>query len=292
MNKLAAFRTFVTCAEQGSFTAAARKLRASASAVTKTVSRLEDDLGVRLFNRTTRQIALTEHGQVLLERAKTILRDIEETENLLTNRNTSTHGTVRLAVPNLFGRMVVVPALGEFFRRHPEVELQVHFSDRNVDLIEAGFDLAVHTGDLADSSIIRRTLTQGRMVTAASPAYLERHGRPASPDDLIQHNCLYGRFGHKWSFRTPQGGRHTMQVSGNLVLYNGDALREAAVQGLGVVHQSHLALRHDLEAGRLEELLPDFAIMGPAISVFFPSRRHLPARVRAVVDYLVEITAE
>ena len=291
MNKLAAFKTFVVCAEQGSFTAAARKLRASASAVTKTVSRLEDDLGVRLFNRTTRQIALTEHGQVLLERARSILSDIDETENLLSDRNARTHGTVRLVVPNLFGRLYFVPALAEFSGRHPDVELQVHFSDRHIDLIEAGFDLAVHTGDLADSSIIRRQLTRGRMVTAASPDYLQRHGTPQTPDDLMDHNCLYGRFGHKWAFRSAQGGRQTAQVSGKLALYNGDALREAAVQGLGIVHSTHLALRHDLEAGRLEEILPGYAIQGPPISVFFPSRQHLPARVRAVIDFLVEITA-
>lgn len=291
MNKLAAFKTFVTCAEQGSFTAAARKLRASASAVTKTVSRLEDDLGVRLFNRTTRQIALTSHGQVLLERARSILHEIDETENLLSDRNTSPQGTVRLVVPNLFGRLYLVPALAEFSHRHPDVKLQVHFSDRPVDLIEAGYDLAVHTGEMADSSTIRRQLTRGRMVTAAAPGYLRRHGRPETPDDLLQHNCLHGRFGYKWAFRSPQGGRQTVQVSGNLALYNGDALREAAVQGLGVVHSTHLALRHDLEAGRLEEVLADYAIQGPPISVCFPSRQHLPARVRAVIDFLVEITA-
>lgn len=290
MNKFAAFQIFVAVAEQGSFTAAARKLRTSASTVTKTISRLEDELGVRLFNRTTRQLALSEHGQELLERARGILTDIDEAENLLRNTSTSTRGTVRLVVPNLFGRLYLVPALGVFFARHPDVALQVHFSDRPVDLIESGFDLGVHTGDLADSSIIRRQLTQGPLVTAAAPSYLERHGRPVLPDDLLDHNCLYGRFGDKWVFRKPQGGRQTVQVAGNLALYNGDALREAAVQGLGIVHSTWWALRRDLDSGRLVQILDDHAVEGPAISVIFPSRRHLPARVRAVIDYLVEIS--
>ncbi len=290
MNKLAAFKTFVVAADQGSFAGAARILRTSASTVTKTISRLEDELGVRLFNRTTRQIALTEQGQILLERAKSIMREIDEAENLLRSKTTGARGTVRIVLPNLFGRIYFIPALGEFFERNPGIELQVHFSDRPVDLIEAGFDLGVYTGDLADSSVIRRQLNRGPIVTAAAPSYLDRHGRPQTPDDLLQHNCLYGRFGHKWSFRSPQGGRQTVQVKGNLALYNGDALREAAVQGLGVVHSTWWALRHDLEAGRLEEILASYAIKGPTISVIFPSPRYLPARVRAVIDFLVELS--
>lgn len=290
MNKFSAFQTFVAAAEQGSFSAAARKLRTTASTVTKTVSRLEDELGVRLFNRTTRRLALTDHGQELLERAKNILNEIDEAENLLRNTSTSTRGTVRLVVPNLFGRLYLIPSLEEFYRRHPDVALQVHFSDRPVDLIEAGFDLGVHTGDLSDSSTIRRQLTQGPLVTAAAPSYLATHGRPDTPDELLHHNCLYGRFGDKWMFRKPPNGRQTIHVSGKLAVYNGDVLREAAVQGLGVVHSTWWALRKDLLAGSLEEILHDYAIKGAPVSVIFPSRRHVPARVRAVIDYLVDIT--
>lgn len=290
MNKFAAFQAFVAAAEQGSFTGAARKLRTAASTVTKTVSRLEDELGVRLFNRTTRRLALTDHGQELLERAKNILNEIDEAENLLRNTSASTRGTVRLVVPNLFGRLYLVPALEEFYRRHQDVILQVHFSDRPVDLIESGFDLGVHTGDLSDSSIICRQLTQGPLVTAAAPSYLATHGQPKTPDELLHHNCLYGRFGDKWLFRKPPNGRQTIHVSGNLAVYNGDVLREAAVQGLGIVHSTWWALRKDLLAGNLEEILPDYAIEGAPVSVIFPSRRHVPARVRAVIDYLVEIT--
>ncbi|MEZ2127775.1 MULTISPECIES: LysR substrate-binding domain-containing protein [unclassified Sinorhizobium] len=249
MNKFAALRMFVAVSEQGSFTAAAKKLGTSASTVTKAISRLEDELRVRLFNRTTRQLVLTEQGQELFERAQKILVDLAEAESVMHVASKSVQGTVRLVVPYLFGRLTLVPALEEFFTRYPDVKLQIHFSDRSVDLIESGYDLGVHTGELADSSTIRRQLTKGPMITAASPAYLTKHGTPEKPEDLLEHNCIHGRFGFDWSFRNEQAGRLRIRTSGNLAIYNGDALREAAVKGLGIVHSSWWALRQDLQAG-------------------------------------------
>jgi DNA-binding transcriptional LysR family regulator len=291
MNKFAAFHTFVTAAEQGSFTAAARKLGTSASTVTKMIGRLEDDLGARLFNRTTRQLALTEHGQDLFDRAQKILSEVEEAEGLLRQATGAARGTVRIVVPFLFGRMTLVPALPIFFERYPEVKMQVHFSDRPVDLIESGFDCGVHTGEMSDSAAIRRILTRGPQITAASPAYLEKHGEPQTPDDLHGHNCLYGRFGTDWSFRSPQGTKQRIRVNGNLAVFNGDSLREAAVQGLGITHSTWWALRHDLERGTLKQILSDYVVEGQAVSVVYPAGRHLPARVRVVIDFLVEITS-
>jgi len=291
MNKFAALHAFVVACEQGSFTAAARKLGTSASTVTKTVGRLEDELRVRLFNRTTRQLALTEQGQELFARAQKILSDLTEAESLMRVSSKSVQGTIRVVVPNLFGRLTLVPALVGFFERYPDVKLQVHFSDRPVDLIESGFDLGVHTGELADSSTIRRQLTQGPMITAASPAYLEKYGTPQKPEDLLQHNCIHGRFGFDWTFKGEQSGRERVRISGNLAIYNGDALREAAVKGLGIVHSSWWALKSDLQVGRLVQVLSDYEVMGPPVSIIFPSGRHLPARVRAFIDYLAEVTA-
>ena len=290
MNKFAALHSFVTVSEQGSFTAAARKMGISASTVTKTIGRLEDELQVRLFNRTTRQLALTDLGQILFERARTILQDMTDAEALLRTTTTELQGPVRLVVPNLFGRLTLLPALAEFHRRYPKVSLQVHFGDRPVDLIESGFDIGVHTGEMADSSTIRRQLVAGPMITAAAPAYFEQHGEPAAPQDLLHHNCLHGRFGPDWEFRSATGGRQTVRISGNLQVYNGDNLREAAVLGLGVVHFSWWALRHDLASGTLREVLKPHRVPGHVISVIFPTGRHLPARVRALIDYLVEIT--
>jgi len=171
------------------------------------------------------------------------------------------------------------------------VRLQIHFSDRSVDLIEAGYDLGVHTGDLADSSTIRRQLTRGPTITAASPAYLAAHGTPQKPEDLLEHNCIHGRFGFEWTFKNEQVGKSRIRTSGNLAIYNGDALREAAVQGLGIVHSTSWALKQDLQAGRLVPILEKYQVEGNAVSVIFPAGRHLPARVRVVIDYLAEITS-
>jgi DNA-binding transcriptional LysR family regulator len=291
MNKFVAFHYFVTACEQGNFTAAAQKLGTSASTVTKMIGRLEDDLGTRLFNRTTRRLFLTDQGQALFERAQRILSDLGEAESVLRQATKSTTGTVRIVVPFLFGRLTLVPALPGFFERFPEVKLQVHFSDRPVDLIEAGFDVGVHTGDLADSAAIRRLLTHGPRITAAAPDYLERSGIPAVPEDLLKHNCIHGRFGLDWFFRSATGGRQRLRVGGNLAVYNGDALREAAVKGLGVVQSSWWALRNDIDRGTLIPVLREYEVEGPPVSIVYPSGRHLPARVRALIDYLVEVTA-
>ena len=291
MNKFTAYQTFICAAEQGSFTAAARKLGMSASAITKMISRLEDDLSVRLFNRTTRKLALSEQGQAFFEQAQKIMAEIDEAEAQLRQATSATMGTVRIVVPFLFGRLTLVPHLQEFYAKYPDVKLQIHFSDRPVDLIESGFDCGVHTGDMTDSGSIRRQLTKGPLITAAAPSYLAQYGKPKTPEDLYNHNCLHGRFGLDWSFRSAQGTRQKIRVNGNLAVYNGDALREAAVLGLGIVQQTYWALQHDLKAGKLIQILKDYAIDGPSISVIYPARRHLPARVRAVITFLSEITS-
>ena len=198
---------------------------------------------------------------------------------------------MRIVTPFLFGRLTLVPALPTFFERYPDVKVQAHFSDRPVDLIEQGFDCGVHTGDMPNASTIRRVLTQGPLITAASPAYLARCGEPKAPADLHQHNCLHGRFGPDWTFRSPQGGRQRIRVDGNLDVFNGDALREAAVRGIGIVQQTWWALRHDLETGSIVRILKDYEIEGPAVGVIYPAGRHVPARVRAMIDFLVEITS-
>lgn len=289
MDKFSALRTFIAAADQGSFTAAARKLGLSASTVTKMIARLEDDLGSRLFNRTTRKLALTQSGQAYYERSVRILSDIADAEAELRQANASARGTVRLVVPLLFGRQTLIPALPEFFRRYPEVDLQLNFSDRPVDLIEAGYDLGVHTGEMADSGLIRRKLTAGPQITAAAPGYLARHGTPRTPDDLHGHNCIYGRFGPDWTFRSATGGRQRVRIKGNLIVFNGDCLREAAVQGIGVVHSTWWALRKELDTGSLQQILKEYVVEGPAVSVVYPASRHLPYRVRALIDFLVEI---
>ena len=290
MNKFVALTVFTRVAEHGGFTAAARKLGLSVSAVTKTIARLEDELGVQLFNRTTRQLSTTDFGQEFYERCLRILADLEDAETALRQGSQSVRGRVRMVVPFSFGRVTLVPELNTFYERYPEVTLELHFSDGPVDLIAEGYDLAVRTGEISDSRLITRLLTQGPQITFASPRYLDRHGTPRTPDELKNHNCIVGRFGPEWTFRSGRDGVMTVRVSGNAVVNSGDALREAAVAGIGIAQGTWWLARKDLERGAVVSILENYSLEGAPISLLYPGQRHLPAKVRAVIDFLVAIT--
>lgn len=286
-----ALSVFVRVVEHGGFTAAAGKLGLSASAVTKTIARLEDELGTQLFNRTTRRLAPTDYGQEFYERCVHILADLEDAEANLRRGSAVTRGRVRAVVPISFGRVTLVPELPRFFARYPEIGLDLSFSDEAVDMIAEGYDVAVRTGQISDSRLTTRLLTRGPQVTFAAPAYLARHGEPETPQALAAHNCIIGRFGPEWSFRAPDGSRFTQRVAGNLVIGSGDALREAAVAGVGIAQGTWWLVRKDLEAGALRPLLEGWAVTeGNPVSVLYPPQRHLPAKLRAFLDFLVEIT--
>jgi DNA-binding transcriptional LysR family regulator len=293
MNKFLALTVFTRVVESGGFTAAARKLGMSVSAVTKTIARLEDELGTQLFNRTTRQLSATDYGQEFYERATQILADLEDAELALQRGNVASRGRVRAVVPVSFGRVTLVPELPSFVAKYPEITLDLSFSDsnRSIDLIAEGYDVAVRTGNITDSRLITRLLTRSPQVTVASPAYLKKYGVPQSPADLLTHNCIVGsRIGPDWKFVGPDGREIIVHVKGNLILNSGDALREAAVASLGVVHGTWWLFRKDLERGAVQSILTDYAVEGAPISVLYPANRHLPAKVRAFLDFLVAIT--
>lgn len=290
MNKLNAMRAFVSVVDHGSFTASARKLGVSVSSATKLVANLEAELATRLLNRTTRRLVVTGQGQEFYERCRNILAAVDDAETSVRTSNSTIRGQVRMVLPNLFGRCTFLPALPLFFKRYPDIDLQLNFSDGAIDLIEAGVDVGVHTGEISTPGLAGRKLTGGLEVTAASPSYIKKFGAPETPDDLAGHNCIWGRFGPDWTFRTPSGGKRTVRVNGNLKVFSGDALREAAVAGLGIVHASWWALRHELASGRLVQILKAHAVEGRPVSVVYPATRYVPAKVRATVDFLVEIT--
>lgn len=292
MNRFLATLVFTRVAESGGFTAASRKLNMSVSSITKSVARLEDELGVQLLNRTTRRMALTDYGQEFYERSVRILAELEDAEAAMRQANVSPRGRVRTVMPFSFGRVTLVPALSTFYARYPDIALDLNFSDLPVDLIEEGFDVAVRTAEVRDSRLVTRTLTRGPQVTAASPQYLAKHGAPDHPEDLQGHNCIVSRFGPEWSYRTKQGRELKIHVNGNLVIWSGDALREAAVMGLGIVNATWWLLRKDLEAGAVIPILQEYATEGAPVSVYYPLNRHLPAKVEAFVDFLVDITKE
>ncbi len=290
MNKFMAINVLVRVVESGGFTAAARKMGMSVSAVTKAIARLEDELGTQLFNRTTRQVNTTDYGQDFYERCVQILDDLEDAETLVKSRNVAAEGRIRAVVPFSFGRVTLVPALPAFYEQYPNISVELSFSDGPVDLVADGYDVAVRTGQIMDSRLTTRLLTRGSQITAASPSYLKKHGKPKTPDDLKDHNCVVGRFGPEWEFANKKGEKTTVRVSGNTVINSGDAYRESGVAGVGIVQGTHWLMRKDLESGALIAILEDHALEGAPISVLYLAKRHLPRKVRVFLDFIIALT--
>lgn len=276
--------------ESGSLSAAATKAGISSSAVTKCLSRLEDDLGTLLVNRSTRRISITENGQQYYTRCKQIVADLDQADMSMRQQNDVASGLVRMIVPVSFGHVTLIPALPEFYRKYPEIGLDIHFSDYTVDIIQGGFDLAVRTGELEDSTLIRRVLTKGPMMTAATRDYLARHGTPVVPEDLTGHNCIQGRHGGpRWTFQR-QGKTFDVPVKGNLQVHSGEAVRVAALSGMGIARSTWWLFRKDVMAGNLVPVLEEFAPQGIALSVVYPGKRHVSRKVVAMIEFLAEIT--
>ncbi|MDB5317860.1 MAG: DNA-binding transcriptional regulator, LysR family [Rhodospirillales bacterium] len=290
MDKFTALTVFARVVEHGGFTAAASRLGLSPSAVTKTIARLEDQLATQLFTRTTRRLRITDDGQDFYERCVRVLAELEEAESILRQGSVVARGRIRAVVPLSFGRVTLAPELPAFFALHPEVNLDLHFSDGQVDLIAEGFDVAVRTGNFSDSRLTTRLLTRGAQVTVAAPSYLARCGEPAVPHDLREHNCLISRFGPEWSFVGADGKPLTLRVRGNAVINSGDALRETAVAGTGIAQGTWWLYRKDLERGDLSPILAAFAAEGAPVSVLYPQQRHMAPKLRAFIDFLVSIT--
>jgi DNA-binding transcriptional LysR family regulator len=291
MDRLDSMEAFVRVADNRSFSEAARRLGLSKSVVSRQVSALEAHLGARLFHRTTRSLSLTEIGQAYYERCSRILAEIEEANLSVSSLQTEPRGKLRINAPMSFGVLHLARLLPSFLERYPQIDIDMAMNDRFVSLIDEGFDVAVRIGKLEDSSLIARYLGPARQVVCASPAYLERHGAPATPADLATHGCLtYSNrpTPDEWSFRASDGRRWPIEVHGRLRVNNGDALREAALKGVGIVTLPSFIVGCDLQAGTLVALLTDYTPQDLAINAVYPHNRHLSPKVRAFVDFLVE----
>lgn len=289
MDRLAAIEAFVKVAETRSFSEAAQRMNASKSAISRQVSALEAELGARLFHRTTRSLTLTEAGQGYFERASRILADLEEASLAVSQLQAAPRGRLRVNAPMSFGFLHLAPALPEFLQLYPELSVDVTMNDRFVDLVDEGFDVAVRIGQLDDSSLIARRLAPIRRVLCASPDYLKAHGAPASPEDLKAHQCLCNSnipLGHEWRFVAPDGKAWPVEVSGRFNANNGDALRIAALNGLGIAHLPTFIVGGDLQAGTLITLLDEFVPQTLSLNAVYPHARHLSPKVRAFVDFL------
>jgi DNA-binding transcriptional LysR family regulator len=288
--RISGINAFVTAAEAGSFALAAQRLHLSRSAVGKSIARLEERLGVRLFHRTTRSQSLTEQGQSFYERCARALAELDEAEAELAAGQTVPSGRLRVSVPTLFGRRCVAPLLIELAQRHPQLELEMAFSDRNVDLIEEGFDLAIRTGVLASSATLAaRKLGNQAMIVCATPAYLAAHGTPQTMGELEQHHGLgYYRAGSMtWRFLDEGGRVKEVQMNSRLRFDDLETIAQAALAGLGITWLPSWLVAGELQRGELVRLLEHERPFSFELHALWPHTRHLPSKVRAAIDQLV-----
>lgn len=290
MDLFRALTVFSQVVESRSFVRAAAQLDLSTTAVSRYVAELENHLHTRLLQRTTRRVSLTQSGRSFHERCMQILAELHEAEREAAQEAAEPHGTIRLTTSINFGTHQVTPAIAAFMARHPGVKFDVSLSDRIVDIVEEGFDLAIRIGTTGAQNLVARRLGEARLVACASPAYLARHGTPATPEDLARHNCLTYEYALRdaWTFRDEAGRERAMRVAGSLNSNNGDLLAAAAVQGVGIVLEPDFIVSSELRKGTLVPLLESFRTLSSPIYALYPTRRYLPAKVRAFVDFLSE----
>ena len=292
MDRFSSMEAFVRVVEAGTFVAAADRLGISTSSLSRLVADLEQHLGARLLNRTTRRLSLTESGQAYYERCVTLLADLAEAEAMAGQSAAQARGTVRLTCSYSMAEQKVAPAIASFVERHPAVKFELVVSDRVVDLVEEGFDLAIRVGALGSDRLVARRLGSMHLVLCAAPSYLERHPQPRSPADLAEHNALtyaYSASPRLWRFTGNAGEVHEVRVAGNLHANSGDALRAAALEGMGIINEPDFLLDPALRAGGLVRLLPGYTSGGGDIWAVYPSRRHLSLKVRLFVDHVAAV---
>jgi len=289
MDRFRELETFVSVVETGSFVRAAEQLRISKSAASRIVSDLEERLGGRLLQRTTRQLSLTEAGQAYFERCKQLLAEISEADDAVASLSSQVVGLLKVNAPLTFGTLHLAPLWGEFLKRYPQVRLDVSLNDRIVDLVSEGFDLAVRiTSQLQDSSLISRKLASSRIVMCASPDYLDQRGTPQSLAELATHDFIgYSYWASGDTIHLESGELHEgIKVSPRLRVNNGDTCRAAALAGLGIIFQPTFIVGQDLLSGELVEILEEWHTGEVGVYAVYPVRRHLSGKVRVMVDFL------
>jgi len=281
-------QTFVRVVEAGSFTAVAVQTNTTQPTISRQIATLEEHLGARLLTRTTRTLTLTDDGRAFYERALRALEALGEAENAVGRRRSKPTGMLRLATPVVFGRLHIVPRLPAFLSRFPDVTIDLVMSDTFSDLAEQGIDLAIRVGEITDPALIAKRIGVVRRVTVASPRYLKTHGRPRAPADLAEHSCIvYTRLasGNRWNFEGADGPV-SVEVKGRYQADNSEAVREGVVSGLGIAVIPEFAFSAEIESGEVEVLLRDHAPRQLPMHAVYSSRRFVPLKVRAMIDYL------
>ena len=285
MDRMASIATFVKIAEAGGFAAAARKLGVSPSTVTTQIQDLEDRLGVRLLNRSTRKVSLTDIGKAYYERSMQVLADMDEADSAVQAMQSKPRGTLHLNV-SLAMPVLLAPVIAEFTALYPDVKLSVTMTDCMVNLVEEGIDLAITTMPVPNSNLIMRRIGSFRLLVCGSPDYFAQHDVPQTPNDLIGHNCMkytFSSWGNEWRFKSPEGQR-AVHVTGNMEANSVNALKHAAALGQGLILAPEFLVTDEIKAGKLVAVLTEFAAPGLPIHAVYPHRQHLSTNVRSFLD--------
>jgi DNA-binding transcriptional LysR family regulator len=294
MDRLTSLTAFVRVVDSGGFSAAGRHLNMSTTMVSNHVQSLEDRLGARLLNRTTRKVSLTEIGKAYYDRCTQILADIEQADDVAGAMQSTPRGTLRVYTATHIIPFIS-PVVGEFLAAYPDVKVDLTMGERVIDILDEGFDIAVRLTPPPDSSLIVRSLATWRHVLCCSPSYLEKHPRPRQLSELAQHNCvrhaLYP-FEDGWHFADRKGAPAVVRISGNLLTNSGETLRLAALEGVGISLAAGFLVHDDLESGRLIRLLPEYRPVEMSMNAVYPHRHHLSAKVRTFIDLLAHHSAE
>ena len=278
-------RLFLRISALGGVSAAAQDLSLSPASASARLVKLEETVGVRLFNRTTRAVSLTTDGEAFLPYAQQIIETLEIGLSAVKGQGAEAEGLLRITMPGSLGRMYIIPALVEFHTRHPLVSLDLRLSDEVLDVVEGAYDLIIRNAPLVDSSLIVRKLASDRRLLVASPAYLKQHGAPSTPDDLAAHQCVSLAEATKWKFENGQ----TVSVPRSFVVNDGEALRKMLEQGMGIGIKSVWNASESLKSGLLVEVMPEFPLVTEtSIWLLYPSRRIMAPKVHAMIDFLLE----
>ena len=291
MDRFENMRTFIRVVEAGSISGAADRLGVAKSAVSRRLKELEGHLGAELFHRTTRRMNLTDSGRAFYHQSVRILEDVLEAELATSQAHGTLKGSLKIALPSTFGLMHMGPAINEFLQEHPQIEFDLDFNDREVDLIQEGFDLAIRIANLPDSSLIARRLAPIKTVMCASPSYLERMGEPRTPDELVEHRCLaYSllRDFEYWHLTDSRGKAVRIKIHPYIKASTGEFLKDAAVEGLGIILVPSFIAYKEIEHGALVPVLRDYKPPRLEAYAIYPQTRHLSRRVRVFVDFLIK----